>query len=117
MAPLASLLLLLATASGPVSGADPETLLFSFITSFGGFGFDAAGVVPAVDLALEEINTLDVLPGYKLRYNSVLDSEVREAVIASELGGAHSKRLITVQICLYVHLRLYTHVALAIQQW
>lgn len=50
---------------------------FMFITSFGQFGFNAPGVVPAADIALEDINNdPNVLSGYHLMYDQVRDSQV-----------------------------------------
>ena len=47
--------------------ADNETELYiAFITSYG-MQYNSSGVVPALELALEEINNRpDVLPGYRL---------------------------------------------------
>lgn len=58
-------------SSGTVS------LPFSLILSFGRFGFNSSGIIPAIDLALEHIgNSSELLPGYKLQYTKVHDSEV-----------------------------------------
>ena len=47
------------------------------MTSFGQSGFNASGVVPAADIALEDINSHpDVLSGYQLVYDTVRDSQV-----------------------------------------
>ena len=47
------------------------------IVSFGQFGFNSSGVIPAADIALEDINSdPDVLPGYNLTYDRVRDSQV-----------------------------------------
>ena len=47
------------------------------IVSFGQSGFNSSGVVPAADIALEDINrTPDLLPGYTLKYDKVRDSQV-----------------------------------------
>lgn len=47
------------------------------IVSFGQFGFNSSGVIPAADIALEDINRdPDVLPGYRLVYDRVRDSKV-----------------------------------------
>ena len=54
-----------------------RNLTFMFVTSFGQFGLNTSGVVPAADLALEDINTNpDILPGYNLVYDTVRDSRV-----------------------------------------
>ena len=50
-----------------------------FITSFGQFGFNSSGVIPAADIALEDINKdPNMLPGYKLTYDRVRDSQVSQ---------------------------------------
>ena len=54
-----------------------HNLTFLFITSFGQSGFNASGVVPAADIALEDINShQNVLSGYTLMYDQVRDSQV-----------------------------------------
>ena len=54
-----------------------HNLTFMFVTSFGQSGFNASGVVPAADIALEDINSHpDVLQGYHLMYDKVRDSQV-----------------------------------------
>ena len=48
-----------------------------FIVSFGQSGFNSSGVIPAAEMALEDINNApDLLPGYKLTYDQVRDSQV-----------------------------------------
>ena len=74
------LLLLLLTSA--IAVADEESvsnnLTFMFITSFGQFGFNSSGALPAADIALEDVNNnYDVLPGYSLRYEVARDSQVR----------------------------------------
>ena len=60
-----------------IAGVSAHNLTFMFVTSFGQFGFNASGVVPAADIALEDINNHpSVLWGYNLVYNQVRDSEV-----------------------------------------
>lgn len=80
MLPEAALLVLsftLAVHHGTSLEAAPIDLVFSFITSFGGSGFNSSGIIPAVDLALEHVNARpDLLAGYKFLYLSVQDSEV-----------------------------------------
>ena len=55
-----------------------QNLTFMFVTSFGRqSGFNASAVVPAADIALEDINSHpDVLQGYHLMYDEVRDSQV-----------------------------------------
>ena len=57
-------------------GESNKNLTFMFVTSFGQFGLNTSGVVPAADLALEDINAdPDMLPGYNLVYDKVRDSQ------------------------------------------
>ena len=57
-----------------------RNLTFMFVTSFGQNGFNASGVIPGADLALEHINgNSTILPGYNLTYDQVRDSQVRSA--------------------------------------
>ena len=54
-----------------------RNLTFMFVTSFGEFGLNSSGVVPAANIALEDINSNpDLLPGYNLVFDQVRDSEV-----------------------------------------
>ena len=48
-----------------------------FVVSFGQSGFNSSGVIPAADIALEDINNAGLLPGYRLTYDRVRDSEVK----------------------------------------
>ena len=58
--------------------ADQREITFMLITSFGRFGYNSSGTLPAADLALEMINNdTNLLPGYRLVYDTVRDSEVR----------------------------------------
>ena len=55
----------------------PHNLTFMMITSFGQHGVNSSGAIPAVDMALEDINSdPDILPGYNLMYDEVRDSMV-----------------------------------------
>ena len=68
---------LLISLSFILEGESVHNLTFMFVTSFGQFGFNASGVVPAADLALEDINNdPNVLSGYNLVYDQVRDSKV-----------------------------------------
>ena len=61
------------------AGESVHNLTFMFVTSFGQSGFNASGVVPAADIALEDINNHpDVLQGYNLVYDKVRDSQVEK---------------------------------------
>lgn len=63
-----------------------RSLTFMLITSFGQFGFNSSGIVPAADLALEKINNdSGILNGYRLEYDKVWDSQVR---VNSQLSTA-----------------------------
>ena len=56
-----------------------HNLTFMLITSFGQFGFNSSGVIPAADMALEGINNdPNILQGYKLVYDKVRDSQVHQ---------------------------------------
>ena len=60
-----------------LGGESVHDLTFMFVTSFGQSGFNASGVVPAADIALEDINSHpNVLSGYNLVYDRVRDSQV-----------------------------------------
>ena len=51
-------------------------LYFSYITTKTG-DYVGAGAIPAVDLALEQINnSSSILPNYTLEYTNILDSNV-----------------------------------------
>lgn len=57
--------------------AQSNVLTFSLITSFGQFGINSSGIVPAIDMALRDINNNSgLLPGYRLAYDRVRDSQV-----------------------------------------
>ena len=58
-------------------GADPVPLSFSLITSFGEFGYNSSPSVPAIEVALDRINQTQVLPGYRLQYTEIRNSQVR----------------------------------------
>ena len=57
--------------------AEQRNLTFMLVTSFGQFGFNSSGIVPAADMALENINNNPrILQGYRLVYGKVWDSQV-----------------------------------------
>lgn len=49
---------------------------FSLFASGGENGFRSSGAIPAVDIALEEIERNQLLPGYNLTYENWRDSKV-----------------------------------------
>ena len=76
---LTLLLVISAVASAEAAQAPHNLtrLTFMLITSFGQFGLNASGAIPAAEIALEHINgDSDLLPGYKLLYDRVGDSQV-----------------------------------------
>ena len=60
-----------------IGSVQSANLTFMFITSFGQFGLNSSGVVPAADMAIRDINSRSgLLPGYRLMYDSARDSQV-----------------------------------------
>ena len=71
------LLLLTVSLSLLVSADDNKNLTFMLVTSWGGFGYNSSGTLPAAEIALRNINNRpDLLPGYNLVYDQVRDSKV-----------------------------------------
>ena len=61
----------------PVSYQDKIPLYLSYITSLTSQGFTAIGEVPALQLALEQINNnTDILHNYTLNVSDIVDSKV-----------------------------------------
>ena len=58
------------------SSEEVEDLNILFVVSFGQSGFNSSGVIPAAEIALEDINNAGILPGYRLTYDRVRDSQV-----------------------------------------
>ena len=72
------LALIAATGSGGRASASEQNLTFMLITSFGEFGFNSSGAIPAADVALEDINRNNsMLPGYRLVYDKPRNSQVQ----------------------------------------
>ena len=70
-------LVLLLPAYLLVEGSPSYNISFMFITSFGEFGINSSGVVPAAEMAVRDINYRSaLLPGYVLTYDAVRDSQV-----------------------------------------
>ena len=76
--PVVSAALILAWAvASLVSGQDDlKTVYFSLIVSNGEYGYRSSGAVPSIDLALEAVRSMQVLPGYNLTYETVRNSKV-----------------------------------------
>ena len=72
----AALLSLLLIPWGVAAAQTP--LYFSLILSFGKYGFNSSGTIPAVEIALERVDEMQILPGYKLENSPVRDSKVSE---------------------------------------
>ena len=51
-------------------------MYFSLIVSWGENGFNSSGAIPAIDIALEKINSMYPIPGYYLTYETVRNSKV-----------------------------------------
>ena len=63
-----------------------HNLTFMFMTSYGQHGHNSSSTIPAVDIALEDINgDQDMLPGYYLHYDEVRDSQVSTLKLANHI--------------------------------
>ena len=61
-----------------------HNLTIMLITSFGEFGFNSSGAIPAADVALDDINrNSSMLPGYRLVYDKPRNSQVPSVMIRS----------------------------------
>ena len=59
------------------AASQPHNLTFMLIISYGQYGYNSSGALPAADMALEDINSdPDILSGYNLMYDKVRDSMV-----------------------------------------
>ena len=54
-----------------------KRVYFSLIISGGENGFKSSGGILSIDIALEKIIELQILPGYKLTYENIRNSKVR----------------------------------------
>lgn len=65
-----------------IADRQPTNLTFMLVASFGQFGFNSSGIVPAADMALDNINNdPNILQGYRLVYGKVFDSQVSCLII------------------------------------
>ena len=65
------------------SGASQySNLTLIMMTSFGKFGFNSSDLIPATDMALEDINeNSHILPGYNLVYNTLRDTQASQIAL------------------------------------
>ena len=76
-APLLFVCVMFALRGASVASQAHIDLTFMMIASYGQHGFNSSGALPAVDMALEDINSdPDILSGYNLTYDKVRDSMV-----------------------------------------
>ena len=62
-----------------VRSVTAHDLNIMLVVSYGQSGFNSSGVIPAADIAIEDINSdPNILSGYNLTYDKVRDSQVRE---------------------------------------
>ena len=54
-----------------------KPVYFSLIISGVENGFKSSGGIPSIDISLEKIIELQILPGYKLTYENIRNSKVR----------------------------------------
>ena len=81
------LLLLLTSLRVLVSATDNKNLTFMLVTSWGGFGYNSSGTLPAAEIALRNINSRpDLLPGYNLVHDEVRDSKVSRSCSLANNG-------------------------------
>ena len=76
-APLLFVCVIFALRGASIAPQTHTNLTFMMIASYGQYGFNSSGALPAVDMALEDINSdPDILSGYNLMYDKVRDSMV-----------------------------------------
>ena len=91
---------ILSTAVSLVSGQDSSNVYFSFIVSNGEYGYRSSGAVPSIDIALEAVQDLQILPGYNLTYETVRNSKVCLAItMYVSVPAASNSVLATTNFC------------------
>ena len=53
-----------------------KPVYFSLIVSYGEYGYNSSGGIPAINVALEQIRARNILPGYNLTYELARNSKV-----------------------------------------
>ena len=77
MVSILRLVTVLLACAGVKMALAEHNLTIMLITSFGEFGFDSSGAIPAADVALDDINrNTSMLPGYRLVYDKPRNSQV-----------------------------------------
>ena len=84
---IAARILMLSAVTGVVcSHGVLRQVYFSYIVSNGEHGYRSSGAVSAIDIALETVQQLQILPGYNLTYDVVKNS-----CIHTKIKHAHDK--------------------------
>ena len=53
-----------------------KPVYFSLVVSYGEYGYNSSGGIPAINIALEQIRVRNILPGYNLTYEVERNSKV-----------------------------------------
>ena len=53
-----------------------KPVYFSLVVSYGEYGYNSSGGIPAINIALEQIRARNILPGYNLTYEVARNSKV-----------------------------------------
>ena len=54
-----------------------KPVYFSLVVSYGEYGYNSSGGIPAINIALEQIRARNILPGYNLTYEEERNSKVK----------------------------------------
>ena len=68
--------LFVAATQAFISATENDAIFFSLIVSWGEHGYNSSGVVPAIDMALEAIESRQILQDYNLTYALAQNSKV-----------------------------------------
>ena len=71
---LATVFTIILLGFGVVDGTKP--VYFSLIISGGENGYRSSGGIPSIDIALEAVQSRQILPGYNLTYDRTRNSKV-----------------------------------------
>ena len=53
-----------------------KPVYISLVVSYGEYGYNSSGAIPAINIALEQIRDSNILPGYNLTYEEERNSKV-----------------------------------------